>query len=49
MLAKVEVGRPRLPVPNSSHGLCGRKAASSDTNIKAQDGCVKVEVDVLDP
>ena len=41
----------RLPVPNSPHGLCGRIATLKQNqkmkSLRAQELCVKVEVDVL--
>ena len=39
-------GRPGLPVPNSLHGLCGRKA-TLNCSISEVRNCVKVEVAVL--
>ena len=41
-------GRPGLLAPNSSYGLCGRKATlnSNSPTLKAR-SCVKVEMDVL--
>ena len=41
-------GRPGLLAPNSSYGLCGRKATlnSNSPTLKAR-SCVKVEVAVL--
>ena len=38
-------GRPRLPVPNSPYGLCGRKAALK-LSLSELRSCVKVEVAV---
>ena len=40
-------GRRGLPVPNSPHGLCGRKA-TLNCGISELKSCVKVEVAVLD-
>ena len=39
-------GRPGLPVPDSSHGLCGRKA-TLNCSISELRSCKKVEVNVL--
>ena len=39
-------GRPRLPVPNSPCGLCGRKA-TLNCCISELRSCMKVQVDVL--
>ena len=40
-------GRPGLPVPNSPHGLCGRKA-TLNCGISELRSCVKVEADALE-
>ena len=39
-------GRPGLPVPDNSHGLCGRKA-TLNCSISELRSCKKVEVNVL--
>ena len=41
-------GRPGLPIPNSSYGICGRKA-TLNSNLYPSElrSCEKVEVDVL--
>ena len=42
-------GRPGLPVPNSPHGPCGRKATLNLNHSNSEvASCVKVKVAVLD-
>ena len=37
-------GRPRLPVPNSPHGICGRKATLQEVLTHAKGSVVHVKV-----
>ena len=43
---KVRGGRPGLPVPNSPHGFCGRKATSEKEESRSVD-LIKSDTDLL--
>ena len=43
---KVRGGRPGLPVPNSPHGFCGRKATSEKEESSSVD-LIKSDTDLL--